>query len=273
MGHYYEQVEGVVHPRHFVTMTSDPSRTRPTRVSDARKHGWSPSVTTLLNIMDRPGLNRWRVRQHLETALVVAQELEYDCSLVGCPPDYFSKQVEGKTEQRLAEAPDRGTQIHDYLEWFLSGDEGDAPLLTHWLQGEAHDVAYAVEKVLADNCGDLAWVCEQRFLDERGFAGMVDLHCDRSFEEGGGWVVDFKSTGRLTSEKKVKLAYPDSHAIQLAAYRQGLGIPHARCANIFISTEEPGLVEWFEWDEETLEREWQVFLNALAIWQLRNFKP
>jgi hypothetical protein len=82
-----------------------------------------------------------------------------------------------------------------------------------------------------------------------------------------GLVVDIK-TKEFTDPAKVD-AY-DEHLMQLSAYRVGLGIPNARCANAFVSRNVPGLVVIKEWSEEDLKRGWEMFYALLTFWQLKN---
>src|SRR5690606_38222658 len=71
--HFYEQTETGVEARHFVPLVSRPQEIRPTRISDVRKW-WAqgrevyPSVTTVLQVLAKPGLQNWIVDQHLRQA-------------------------------------------------------------------------------------------------------------------------------------------------------------------------------------------------------------
>jgi len=62
----------------------------------------------------------------------------------------------------------------------------------------------------------------------------------------------------------------DEHLMQLAAYRVGLGMPEARCANVFISRTNPDVVAVKEWAEEDLARGWKMFTALLSFWQYKN---
>jgi len=62
----------------------------------------------------------------------------------------------------------------------------------------------------------------------------------------------------------------DEHLLQLAAYRYGLGLPEARCANVFVSVKRPGLIKVHEWEEKDLQRGWLMFQNLLSYWKLKN---
>jgi hypothetical protein len=58
--------------------------------------------------------------------------------------------------------------------------------------------------------------------------------------------------------------------MQLVAYRHGLGLPHARCANVFVSRSHIGLVKVVEWSEEELINGWEMFQSLLRYWKLKN---
>jgi hypothetical protein len=58
--------------------------------------------------------------------------------------------------------------------------------------------------------------------------------------------------------------------MQLAAYRHGLEVPHARCANVFVSRTHPGLIKIVEWPEDELVKGWEMFQALLRFWKLKN---
>jgi hypothetical protein len=62
----------------------------------------------------------------------------------------------------------------------------------------------------------------------------------------------------------------DEHVMQLAAYRVGLKVPQARCANVFVSVTEPGLVKIVEWDAEEIERGWAMFDALRQYWYAKS---
>jgi hypothetical protein len=103
---------------------------------------------------------------------------------------------------------------------------------------------------------------EKSFAHELGFGGKVDLKNSEA-----NLVLDIKSK-EFTDPKKVD-AY-DEHMMQLAAYRVGLGLPTAVCANVFVSATQPGLVVIKEWSQEDLARGWEMFQSLLKFWQTKN---
>ena len=82
-----------------------------------------------------------------------------------------------------------------------------------------------------------------------------------------GIVVDIK-TKEFFDPTKVSAF--DDHLMQLAAYRVGMGMTKARCANVFVSRNIPGMTKVIEWSESDLERGWKMFVRLLEFWQLKN---
>ena len=250
MGHYYQQCDdGKVIPMHYVEMTSRPGELRPTRISDVRKW-WKegrqvvPSVTTILNVLDKPALVNWKVDQHLAQAWAMQTD-HWD------EETKWIAEVKRLTEIQLDIAPSAGTDVHKLLELFYSGQP--IPIAdTAMCDG--------VDKVIIDRtCAD-KWQPERNFVSD-GFGGQVDL-------SGNGWLIDFKSKQSADKFKPGKMAY-DDHRMQLAAYRMGLNMPTARCSNVFICLEN-GEVDFHEHTEAELDKGWKLFQHCLAIWQLQN---
>ena len=115
-------------------------------------------------------------------------------------------------------------------------------------------------EAIREHFGNQAWIAERAFAHEIGFGGKCDLHAVNI-------VADVK-TKEFSDPAKVD-AY-DEHLMQLSAYRVGLGMPGARCANVFVSRSVPGLVKVVEWSQEDLDRGWQMFCSLLKFWQLKN---
>ena len=95
----------------------------------------------------------------------------------------------------------------------------------------------------------------------------MDLCCSASHSAPNGIVLDSK-TKEFDEDDKV-VGY-DENCMQLAAYRNGLGLPKARCANVFISRNKPGLVKVVEWSEADLEKGWKMFSLLVQLWRIKN---
>jgi hypothetical protein len=225
---------------------------RPTTLSDARKMNLVPSVTTILKMWPKPGLEVWKNEQLLLAALTLPKrpdesEKDYIARIV-----YDSKETGKK-------AAERGTHIHESIEkWYRGDKKVDHP-----------EMAAAFEEAVFKHFG-----CDphEPFDAERSFAnsffgGKVDLCCSSSHSAPNGIVIDTK-TKEFDEDDKV-VAY-DEMCMQLAAYRNGLGLTKARCANVFVSRNKPSLVRVFEWSEEELEKGWKMFSLLVQLWRIKN---
>jgi hypothetical protein len=219
---------------------------RNTTLRDAREMSLIPSVTTILNIAAKPGLTVWLQEQAILAALTLPRdgdELE----------SVWLKRVVQDSKQQGKDAADKGTEIHEAIQSFYEGKkESRYPF----------HVTTCVNLIKA-HYGDLNWIAERSFGHELGFGGKCDMHTT----DAGGIVVDIK-TKEFTDVTKA--LWYDEHLLQLAAYRVGLGMPEARCANVFVSRTNPEFAVVKEWEEDDLKRGWEMFTHLLAYWQLKN---
>lgn len=217
---------------------------RPTTLRDARKLNLVPSVTTVLNIAAKPGLTFWLQKQVLLAALTLPR-------LRDEPEDEFIARIIDDSKEQGRAAADAGTEIHASIQGFYEGQ----PVTRH----SEHIVGCT--KTISDTFGLHGWIAERSFGHELGFGGKVDLHSPQ------GIVIDIK-TKEFTDPSKIDTY--DEHLMQLAAYRVGLGMPEARCANVFVSRSVPGLAKVVEWSPEDLARGWKMFAALLNFWQLKH---
>lgn len=236
--HWYTR-NGV--PRY--TIVGANGKERNTTLRDARKENLVPSVTTVMNVASKPALIMWLQKQVLMAALTLPRRDEE------AEDDYISRIMDDSKEQGRS-AADLGTDIHAAIQSFYDGKASD----------KHQDHVKATVDALKGYFGNQAWVAERSFAHEIGFGGKCDLSAQNL-------VVDIKSK-EFTDPEKVD-AY-DEHMMQLAAYRVGLGMPDARCANIFVSRNVPGLVKIVEWDQDDLKRGWEMFHALLTFWQSKN---
>jgi hypothetical protein len=213
---------------------------RNTTLRDARKYDLVPSVTTILNVAAKPGLEAWKQQQILLASLTLPKH--DDESL-----DQYAERVLKDSKEQASEARDLGTAIHAKVQ---SAFEGGPP----------NESYLAVKAVLDQAYGKQEWISEKAFSHQLGFGGKCDLHCKLA-------VVDIKT--KAFSPKDDPQGY-DEHLMQLAAYRSGLILPEANCANIFVSTTHAGLVSLYEWTKADVERGWLMFEALLKFWQAKN---
>lgn len=218
--------------------------TRDTTLADARKLGLVPSVTTILQVPAKPALDIWKQNQVCLAAHVVPVKTGMDF-------DTWKREVLREAQEIGKAAAEKGHEIHDAIEKYLSGKE---------ISLEASEIAIPAAKYVFDNVGKEGLVSEASFSHPLGFGGRVDLH-------GDNFVLDFKTKEVVDVTKK--LAY-DEHCMQLAAYRLGLNKPTAKCYNLFVSSKTPGQIVLHEWKEEEVKRAEEMFLTLLKYWQLQN---
>ena len=219
---------------------------RPTTLRDARKLNLVPSVTTILNVAAKPALEAWKLNQMMYACLTLPR-------VDGETEERFIERIVKDSKEQAKKAAERGTNIHGVIESFYEG-----VYLADFMEYQV-----GVDKAMQADFGTPEWSTEKSFCHELGFGGKVDLHS----KSGQGIVVDFK-TKEFKDPNTVE-AY-DEHLMQLCAYRVGLGIPNARCANVFVSVTDPGLVKVIEWSEDEMQRGWIMFQSLLNYWQAKN---
>lgn len=235
--HWYTR-EGVP----MYTVIGKNGKSRFTNLRDARAMNLVPSVTTILGVTSKPGLDNWKQRQILLSALTLSK-------MVGETEDDYLERIVRDSKEQGKKAAELGTEIHEAIQSFY----------------ENKDFRYSEEVMACDreiiqNFGDLDWIAERSFCHELGYGGKVDLHAD-------GVVIDIKSK-EFNDPSKVEGF--EEHLMQLAAYRVGLGMPQARCANVFVSRTVPGLVKSIEWTENEIQQGFRMFCHLLSFWQERN---
>jgi hypothetical protein len=216
-----------------------------------------PSVTTVLNVAAKPALLAWLQQQVLLAALTLPRRPDEP------EKEYIDRIINDSKEQGRS-AADAGTDIHASIQGFYENNP----------TGKHHESVQACDLAITKHFGEQKWVSERSFAHELGFGGKCDLFVpitsnwqtthDPDFH---GIVADIK-TKEFSDPAKVE-GY-DEHLMQLSAYRVGLGIPKARCANVFVSRSVPDLVVVREWSAEDLDRGWEMFVNLLQFWQLKN---
>jgi hypothetical protein len=232
-GHWYDK-DG--NPQYTIIGVN--GKERDTDLRDARKLGLVPSVTTILKVAAAPALDIWKQQQLLKAVAEVPR-------IEGEPDkEWFSRIV--KTSKEAGDKHmDRGTSMHNEIEDYFNKRQREYPDF-------AKETYFAVVKEF----GSQNWVTEKSFAYD-GFGGKVDLHCEDI-------VIDFK-TKEVVDEKTV--CY-DEQLMQLAAYRIGLKLPDALCANVFVDLQ--GNVKIIKHDESDIQKAWLMFSHLLAFYRVKN---
>jgi hypothetical protein len=215
---------------------------RNTTLRDARKLGLLPSVTTINNMLSKAGLDTWKQQQVLLAALTLPRQPDE-------PEADWLARVMQDSKATGREAAERGTAIHAIIEAYF--DQVYMPEKPPYLD--------AVSKALLDAFGNQLWLSEKSFGHPLGFGGKCDLMAK------SGFVVDFKT--KNADLDKVDVYF--EHEMQLAAYREGLGVPNARCAIVFVNG-TTNQVKLIEVEEQKLQNGWECFQHLLRVYQIKN---
>lgn len=234
---------------HWYTKDGKPAYTiegktglRNTTLRDARKLGLLPSVTTINSMLSKAGLDTWKQQQVLLAALTLPRQPDE-------PEADWLARVMQDSKATGREAAERGTAIHALIEAYF--DQVYMPEKPLYLD--------AVSKALLDAFGSQLWLAERSFGHPLGFGGKCDLMAKN------GFVVDFKT--KDTDLDKVDVYF--EHEMQLAAYREGLGVPNARCAIVFVNG-TINQVKLIEIEEKKLQNGWECFQHLLRFYQIKN---
>lgn len=246
--------EKVAESGHWYTKEGTPAYTtigktgeRPTTLRDARKLGLLPSVTTINGMLSKAGLDTWKQQQVLLAALTLPRiptETEQE----------WLSRVMQDSKATGREAAERGTAIHAIIQGYF--EQVYMPEKPPYLD--------SIDKALEQAFGEQLWVSEKSFGHPLGFGGKVDLMA-KKMVGSDGFVVDFKT--KETDLDKVDVYF--EHEMQLAAYREGLGIPTARCAIVFVNA-LTNQVKLIEVQQDQLQKGWECFEHLLRVYQIKN---
>ena len=226
-------------------------KTRPTTLRDARELGLVPSVTSILALEAAPALTAWKVNQALLSAMTLPR-------INGEDSDSFMKRCLEDSRAQAKKAAERGTYLHGLLEQSVRQGFISPDILALDFSIIHHCITW-----LHTNFNGYTWSPERSFACEAGYGGKIDLVGESA---DNSVVIDYKFTAKLDEKKTV--GYPN-HYTQLAAYAFGLDKSTARCINLFIDSEKPGVIVPKEWTPQEVNTGWEVFKHLLEIWKLR----
>jgi hypothetical protein len=193
-------------------------------------------------MLSKAGLDTWKQQQVLLAALTLPR-------MEGEPEQEWLSRVMQDSKATGREAAERGTAIHAVIEAYF--DQVYMPEKPPYLD--------AIDSTLKRTFGEQLWLPEKSFGHPLGFGGKCDLMAKN------GFVVDFKT--KDTDLDKVDVYF--EHEMQLAAYREGLGVPTARCAIVFVNG-TTNQVKLIEVEEQKLQNGWECFQHLLRVYQIKN---
>lgn len=237
---------------------ADGNGTRSVTLRDARKVNAMPSVTNILSVLSKPGLDAWKQEQAIMAALTLPKR--DDESL-----DAFARRVVTDMSEQVRSAADLGSAVHAAIEVYLQ--TGEPP--------ENHDILRLFEPVklwIDEHIERIGLVETVAVHSEFGYAGRIDLVA--KLKSTGTWaVIDFK-TQKMKPDKKgvFQAAFYETWPFQLMAYFRALN--HAgECsrrlediASVVINSVEPTPVQVKIWPRDEHEPFWQAFQCARELW-------
>lgn len=251
---------------HWYSLDGKPVHTQPTKdgegqrattLRDARKMALLPSVTSIIGILDKPQLTRWKMREVAKAAIAIPGPQGDE------PVERFADRAIDAAMSQVGEAADLGSRIHAAIENLMRGSAEEPseelqpyvkPVLD-WMRSVGVKVTHS-EIVLVNAV--------------HGFAGRVDALFTWGDAFGKMGILDFK-TKKTKPDEKVE-AY-DEHTLQLAAYAAthygAEHLQHVVAANLFISSTEPGRLEVVKHDKAKLVAAYEAFTQMCAVWRFR----
>jgi hypothetical protein len=228
---------------------------RATTIKDARSLGLFPSVTNILSVIAKPGLDKWKLQQVAKAAFNSPRNGEETV-------EYYSDRIIESAFDQVVEAADLGSRIHDALEKILEGEAVEEEMLPY----VQPTIDWKREKGLTFTEREIVLV-----NGKEGYAGRCDVIAKG--KKGQLVILDYKT--RKTKPGEPATPY-DGQGAQLAAYAVAhwgeAMLPKVTAANVFISTTEPGRVEVCKHDD--LAAEWEYFRACCAVWRhIRGFDP
>jgi hypothetical protein len=223
---------------------------RDATLRDARKMILLPGITSAMNVMAKPGLERWKQENLLLAAATLPKR-------DGEGVEEWMQRVREDAWKQGEDARNMGTAVHKAIEIALQGGEP----AEHW-----HLAEPAVQWCLM-------MFPDHEHLVESSFADVkLGIGCRIDFGAKGNRpaLVDFKTTDKSLDNVK---AWPE-HSIQLAAQALlAFGTLEVDCYNLMVSTRGPGIVP-IKHDPKDIKLAARKLTHLVALWQLdKNYFP
>jgi len=239
----------------------DGSGNRAVTLADARKVLAFPSVTNVLGVLAKPGLDAWKIEQGIMAALTLPRQADE-------PLDAFARRVVTDMGEQVEKAADLGSAIHNACEVYALNKEKptDAKLL---------GLFGPWQKWFDENVERIGSIEQTYVHHEHGYAGRVDMV---ALIKGIGWaVVDFKTQKIKRSAKgEPKPAFYETWPLQLAAYQQAAlafsGKNITALVSVVIDSAEPGPVHIKVYENPA--EYFKMFLAAATLWRfVKGYDP
>jgi hypothetical protein len=256
----------------------DGTGNRPVNLADARKVLALPSVTNILGVIAKPGLEAWKVEQGILAALTLPRNQHE-------PLEVFAQRVVADMTQEVERAADFGTAIHNACEVYAVNKEVPTdPVLLRFFESWQRWFDENVERIDG---------VEQVYVNlEHGYAGRVDMLA--KVKHIGWAVVDFKTQKiKRSAKREPKPVFYETWPMQLAAYQKAMAASTAKnitaLVSVVIDSAEPGPVHVRVWNaakaevrgqesevlgQKKLDGYYRTFMAAYELWKyVKDYDP
>ena len=255
MGHWYQRTGAPI----YTVPRKDGKGERLTTKRDAKKHGYLPGVTDVLDVIAKHGLTNWRIKQPLEFLYRdnVASPLDLSGMTKG---DFLSYAIDG-AEAESSKAPSLGSDIHNAIESYLQ-----------WLKSKRQSIVVCPEEIKPFMRVFRNWWESEKF----GILSLEKNVVNTSLGYGGK--LDFRGTidkhpcyvdWKTTKFKNGKPALYPSWGCQLAAYTVAdsgeAALSTHKLISVIIDSVKPGDIQVYEW--ENPRKYWDLFKLCMEIYK------
>lgn len=260
-GHWYTRSGEPLHTQPTKRGAKNP--TRPTNINDAITYKLLPSVSGINKMRAEAGLQR-----HIQRTLL---QMAYEAPPIGAETaDGWAEAILKKATEPLYRKSEFGSALHAAYSAHLTPlarfEAWTAPNPLTGEQMALKPICEAMEAKL-NEVGFRHLNTELVVTHEMGYAGTCDLPGTLRDRPA---VVDIKS--KETKPGK-PIFTPAAYRMQIAAYFQALlnlgYFPDGSAmagGNLYVSTSEPGRIEWVPYGEDELKQAWGEFCACLTLW-------
>ena len=238
-GHWYD-AEG----RSAHVILGKNGKERNTTVSDARKIGLLPSVTSIIGILDKPQLTSWKIEQAIMSSLTLPKEEDETL-------ETYARRVVKDSKESTTKAAEHGTKMHEQAENILMGR---AVCKDEYLQPYI-----ATFKKWADENVEKTYWCEKALVGA-GYAGRCDAYV--KLKGIGDAIVDLKN-------RKVNPKYEpfyDTDCAQIFAYLSASENPKAAGVSIVLASNDSSKIMTRVWEKDELYQAGIAFCAMQKVW-------
>lgn len=224
----------------------------------ARKLGAAPSVTSIDGILDKTGLNIWKMNNAVRTAIHTERAISED-------DDTYVKRILRESREVNGEAMRYGTYFHNQAENVLNGEDydEDEPFVAKFKEWADENVARTV------------WTEDTLMHPSRLFGGRADALVILKGEETPV-LLDYKTQKFAYRSGKCVPHFYDSYVRQLAAYADCIaaGEIRPRIMSVAVNTVAPTAPVTKMWTVAEQADALREFMLVAELWTLiKNHDP